>query len=512
MKALNNIEKKNRKFYEFYQEVRKILGATRDLHFFIYGFQTPKGTKFNYMTACLPFSFYVEKDEDFKPRIYIKYFPSCAQFFSEKIREIVQEKADKKIPLELINEKDPFEYIQNWGQEYLPLKSPHAQFTNNKNSIYIFSIVAYPYDAKELSMKFKFKNEEEILELDYYIYLPNFREMNRLLGSNILSEEEFDEFYESERKKHLDNVKMPNIFEMINKYKKKKGIKIEEEKENSKIEWDFQTEDNHIKCRVDYNNRINVMVQDSFNIDYSTALKVISKCVQKFHENNYTIVVIENNNGGGSGDVSCTLSQLIQIKMQNREYLAYKPIEYINQKYKYSPEYFYDLDTCKPFDSFEDFLNGTTANYSTETETILHNKTKIVDVVNYYRRMELYEKRKEFYKLNLKRSTDIIIFTDTYSFSATSFFIKGLQETGAAILVGYFGNPKSDEVMDASQSPSFVGYFPNTDVYKNLKEVGILIRGVTIYESYNYNQYQLIRRSLFYIIHLHHHLHIDDTY
>ena len=398
--ALNNIEKTNRKFYEFYQEVKKILGTTRDLHFSIYGFKTPKGVKFNYMTACLPFSFYVEKDENFLPRIYIQYYPNCAQYFSEQIKEIVQEKANNKIPLELINGQDPFEYIQNWGKEYLALKNPHAQFTFNKHIIHTFSITYFPYDAKELSMKFKFKNEEQILELDYYIYLPNFREMNRLLGSNILSEKEFDEFYESERKKHIDNVNMPNIFEMINEYKKRKGIKIEEEKENSKIEWDFQTpNENHIKCRVDYNNEINIMVQSSFSIDFSTAHRVISQCAQKFHENNYKIVVIENQNGGGNADISTLLSQLIQVKIQNRAYFAHKPLEYLYNDYKNYPDYYYDLDTCKPFDNYEDFLNGTTDDYSTENETILHHKTKITDMSGYYLRMELYQMRKALYQM-----------------------------------------------------------------------------------------------------------------
>ena len=40
------MSKSNRKFYEFYQEIEKILTSTRDLHFNIYAHQTPKGIKF----------------------------------------------------------------------------------------------------------------------------------------------------------------------------------------------------------------------------------------------------------------------------------------------------------------------------------------------------------------------------------------------------------------------------------------------------------------------------------
>ena len=101
----------------------------------------------------------------------------------------------------------------------------------------------------------------------------------------------------------------------------------------------------------------------------------------------------------------------------------------------------------------------------------------------------------------LKKPTEIIIFTDTFSFSATSFFIKGLQETGAAILVGYFGNPKNSEIVDASQSPSFVGDFSNSDIFYNLQNAGFQIRGVTIYESYNYTYQKKNPTPREYLIH-----------
>ena len=48
--------------------------------------------------------------------------------------------------------------------------------------------------------------------------------MNNLLGSYILNEEEFEEFLENERKKNYLDVIEPNIFEMIKRYKKHKGI------------------------------------------------------------------------------------------------------------------------------------------------------------------------------------------------------------------------------------------------------------------------------------------------
>ena len=108
----------------------------------------------------------------------------------------------------------------------------------------------------------------------------------------------------------------------------------------------------------------------------------------------------------------------------------------------------------------------------------------------------------KYFKMDkLKKPTEILIFTDSFSFSATSFFIKGLQETGAAILVGYQGNPKIDDPFDASQSPSFVGDLSNSDIYKNLLDAGYLIHGVTIYESYNYTYQEKNPTPREYLVH-----------
>jgi hypothetical protein len=62
-------------------------------------------------------------------------------------------------------------------------------------------------------------------------------------------------------------------------------------------------------------------------------------------------------------------------------------------------------------------------------------------------------------KMNYKRKpTEIIIFTDGYSFSAASLFMQYLQRGGGAIIASYLGNPKymhsKNTSFDISQSPS----------------------------------------------------------
>ena len=56
---------------------------------------------------------------------------------------------------------------------------------------------------------------------------------------------------------------------------------------------------------------------------------------------------------------------------------------------------------------------------------------------------------------NKRKPTDIVAFTDYFSFSATSLFFKHLQHYGGGITVGYFGNPNEDNLpFDSSLSPT----------------------------------------------------------
>ena len=54
---------------------------------------------------------------------------------------------------------------------------------------------------------------------------------------------------------------------------------------------------------------------------------------------------------------------------------------------------------------------------------------------------------------NIRKPTEIIIFTDGFSFSSASILIKEMQLNGGAIIVGYDGNPNLKE-FDSGQSPS----------------------------------------------------------
>ena len=475
--TLNKINSNNiTQFYDFYREIKKIFAIPKDINLNIIGDKTPKGVEFNYMTACLPFSFY----SDGSNNLYIKYFPECAVYYSKRIRKYVLEKEEQKIPIETINGENAFNYIEYWGKKYKDYKSKSGDFAYKKKTIHAFYLNIYPYKPEELKMSFKFKDDEKNLNLSYYIFIPN--------NINKFDKKNFDEFYKNEIKNYEKEIYKPNIFEMIQNYHKSKGIIQQEQKPKiNYIEWDFRTpEEKGIKCKVDTLNQINILILESFNLDYNTAYEIIYKCTQKFHQNNYKIVVIQNYNSEGNEKLALILRQLLQVKIKNKSYLAYNILEDLRKDFEDFPEKYNDIETCRPFYDFEDFLNGTKVNYSTQDEEIIHKKSKIIDIIDKYTRRKLENIRKEFINTgNIKNPTDIIIFTDSFSSGAGSIFIQSFKNEGGAILVGFNSNPNLDnDYFIPSQSPSISMNFSNSKEYQNLKSLGFIIKGIPVGETY----------------------------
>ena len=481
---LNKTSVKDRKYYDFFRDIKRILGKIKDGHLNIAAYQSPNGYYIQKIAVCLPFMFGIDGNNREDSKIYITKFDDCFDFFDEDVKKFVKE--HENAILSKINDEDPFDYIQNINAEFDAFYNKHSTFTRNMKSAHKINIFSNPLSKDQLSNLTFYFDDGTNITLSYYLYYDE----------EDFENQEFTDFYNKERLRELKSMDDVSILDIKHKFNKMKN-NIKEEKSN--IDWDYSTQDGLIKCRVDKKNNLNVFTQNTFHYvgpDYKGAVDIVEKCTELFYSNKYPIVGIESYNGGGT----CKLSYYFQTLLQTR--ILPSP-HYSTLKSKLMKEYVeadipdikddpdmcqrIDIQTCQPFAKFDD-MKEIEDDYGAGVK---HNRTQYFRVFNSSDLKEHKKVREKYFKLdNLKRPTDIIIFTDTYSFSATSFFIKGLQETGAAILVGYFGNPKSDEVMDASQSPSFVGYFPNTDVYKNLKEVGILIRGVTIYESYNYT-YQI---------------------
>ena len=490
--TLEKVKKENRNFYEFYREIREILGTVRDMHFNIYSSGLPNGEIF-YASACIPFSFIVDKDNnDNKIKVYIKYFENCARFYNDNIKNYIKEKMESKTALKLINGQDPFEYIQNWGWKYLGTKSPHGQFSQVKHTIHVFDLNFYPFTPEELKVKYEFESnddKEDFIILDYFILTLDSPQLQNLLAPDksllygSVKNKKFTEFFEKEKNKK--NINKPNIFEIVDKFRKKDSISEEKNvnlKSTKEIKWDFIEEG--LKCRVDYDNKVNVFVQESFMLKNENT---ILQCIKLFYDNDFPVIGIENQNGGGVILLAQIFHQLLQINILDRMLFSgkstdlYKESGPINQ--------ILDVETCKPFDDIDYFMDGIKDDYSSNTKIINHKRTKTFYFGDKLFKEVMYEYRKFLKdKNNIKRPTDIIIFTDGFSFSATSLFIKGFQKTGGAIIVGFNGNPKlSDDLFDASQSPTNVLEFNNIIYKQNLKKLGFVIGGISASESFGEN-------------------------
>ena len=78
---------------------------------------------------------------------------------------------------------------------------------------------------------------------------------------------------------------------------------------------------------------------------------------------------------------------------------------------------------------------------------------------------------------NKRKPTEILIYTDGFSFSAESLYMKYLKENGGGIITQYLGNSnKKNEIFDISQSPSpvfsskLIQLFSNENYNKLLQE------------------------------------------
>jgi len=500
--SLNNVKTENRQYYEFYREIRQILASVRDMHFNIFSFTSPDLKNLQGVSACIPFSFFIDKDSyDNKIKVYIKYNEECAKYYSDEIKDYVRKKVETKTALKLINGKDPFEYIQNWGRNFLTMKSPHGHFSYIKKSIHLFYLALYPFAPEELNVKYEFESKddkEDFLILDYYIIVPELQLLNKMSNNNknllnsfkFKEDNKFLEFFREEMRKYRNNIKMPNIFEMLEKYNKKNGNFKKKFRINNGIKWDFETEEKDgIKCRVDHDNQVNVFLQQNFMLNYTEALDVIFECTLSFYQNDYPIIGIENQNGGGVIILAKFFHQLLQAKIVDRMHFSGKKTDILREEFENLLEQIIDVETCQRFNDIDDFMNGMTDDYSTNTKNIPHKRTKIFDFISKEFIKYSLSRRKVIYDSGIpKRPTDIIIFTDGFSFSATSLFIKGFQKTGGAITVGFNGNPTlSNDLFDASQSPTNVMTFQNTAEYQCLLLVGYCIGGISTSETFSYN-------------------------
>jgi hypothetical protein len=464
--------------YQFYQKINNVLAELKDPHIALF-FKDSYIEDFNILS---PFMYYIQEYNG-KPRMfasclstnYIQYFKNPLLIYEFCV-------VFNNLPIKSINGKDPFEYINNFGGNYLSTKNTHGTFTYKmyyNNDIPLSDYPLTEKDLEELIIVFEDDEDKEetiTVNTDYKLHsstvdidkeIEENKGAGRLLGEGRRVR---SKYYSKNRKnKEKDREKKE-------KKRNKKNKFFEENKSTRNLEeqmtWSYNAE-NMFMCGVDETNKINFYYVESFEPkDRNKFKETIKSCAELIDKNSYPIVVINELNNGGYISLSQlfmgVLSPLIPIDLFKGRLRATESLKDSKEVNNYINSNLTSINTCQK-QTFADLLkDSVTPNYCENKLSqmfYLNNVTIHDEIENIRKNMK-----------NKRKPTEILILTDGYSFSASAFYIKYLQKMGGAIVAGYFGNPYSKEEFDSSQSPSPIftagllnEFNPNenTNLYKN---------------------------------------------
>ena len=490
--------------FDFYRDLKILIDSYRDAHM-TYGLRQ----NFNYFKYVFLCPIKLTTKIGSNNEIYATgEMAFSKEYFKngEEISNIIIKNKDE--PIMTINGKTPFEFIQTFGNPFMQLKNEHATYTFKLHQ-YLSPFLGYfPLDSDDISnFRVIYKNGE-YFETDLAIAeIVNNNEVknNFKFFANENNEKEFLNYIEKKVEdnygvpKSLNEIindfeyytKNPNMNNLLNKINNFNFENILSESETTELNWDYeiiQGEDHIFQCRVDEINQVNVYHLKSFDYrDLDKAFDILKNCVNLFSKNNYNIIVILNYNGGGSELFSQTMVEYLQPFISSRFYSTFKQGEYLRKYYDINFNDHSIRETCKIPDKEYLFERKISIDYG---NNIINNVT--FPFTRFGQHRNKFNTEKKSIK-NKRKPTEILIFTDSYSASAASLFCKSLQYEGGAIVVGYNGNPKSDQVFDSSQHFSTIINWNDLkiiepEVTNKLSELGITFSQICITNNHlNYN-------------------------
>ena len=461
--TLFKIDTTNRNYYNFYQDFLKVFSKVKDGHTTIIfqGLNSFTNNLYKYKAGIyFPVIFNIKNDTNGTPRMYCKPNkdqPLNVQFKnSNKTFEIINK--SKEIPIKKIKGRNPFEFIDEFISQFRALRNPHGSFTNSFNILNKIHLGFFPiYRENAINFKVEYDNGNSF-ETDLLILL---KENIFFKSHNFTSVPSIKDFFLKPNilDKMVNNfIFIPEIkeypYELIKidkygnfKYNLDSNINSINGTSMNKTDWNLSTSDSSLMCREDKVNQLNVYLVKSFAPRrYNEFIDIVEKCSALFDNNNYKIIVIHSNNGGGIIVLSEFLLEMVSPYTSFNLYTRLRATPEIKNNYR---EVFYTIDKCEEISQLDFFNEFNSTNYNDDVKEDLTKPFIIVD-------KNLREKSRNLRKnmKNKRKPTDIMVFTDGFSFSATSMFIKYLQYYGGGIVVGYFGNPTKNTTFDSSLSPS----------------------------------------------------------
>ena len=433
---LGKINTDTRPLYDFYRDVKMAINKCQDLHFDLFLLREfGSNMKLDNFLSISPVVFYV-KDEDKKVHVAAS---RLSNLFDPNIVDIIE--ANAKNPVKSIKGTDPLDYIQNFNKQFCKLKSPNAQFTFNMNLHAGSSLINFPFVEEDLTnIKLEYTTGA-VADVSYKIY-------NSAEDKDNLSLKEYFHF-PNDYNTSMNDIKIIMPKSPLFSFIEKNNDNLKE------VKWDYIIENGNLRCRVDTTNLVNVVFQNTFSLsDLNIGYDFLDKCFESFDNNNYPIIVIENYNQGGAADLASYFKHYVNLY---KDFHIYESFRY-NEDVKNNIASHYlskDVKTCKYMGAANVFnYDPIIVKYGKDENgnDIEHRRTEIFEgsLINELKFYDFKAKAK-----NIRKPHEIIIFTDGFSFSATSTFIKGIQNDGGAIVVGYRGNPNIEN-FDSSLSASSV--------------------------------------------------------
>ena len=480
-KELQSLNLKNISMYKFYQDIKLLFDRLSDQHLTI--FIDPFEIK-NYHFGD-PLRLVIKEYEN-KTRIFgeIKVYEYEYKYFRNNDTIFKVMKDNLNTPIKTINGKDPFDFITNFGGDYERLRSPHACFRykfNEHNAD--FDFFEYPLNKEDLTdFTVVYDNGDKfttdfVAYSDYYS-LNTIQNNFKIFIDNIRKSKEMND--EIKAKKILKDIlifRNDRIFKNIifdDKYEPEKKV----ESLNADKKWNYNHR-NSIACREDNDNKINIIGLVNFGLsvdmEYITTIK---QCSKLFDANNYPVIVVNILNGGGLVTNSQFLLESLSPNLEMNIYgrMRYTDIIKDNNVIDSFFKGLSDVEGCDPLSYSRLMKTKQKVDYGNSvTDTLigpfLYTGRDFRTILNEFKR-SLKRPRKP---------TEIIVYTDSFSYSATSLLLKYLQYYGGGITVGYFTNPNLDDIpFDSSLSPSSI-FTP--DSLELLDPKGYK----TLFEEYSYS-------------------------
>ncbi|EDR22410.1 hypothetical protein EDI_039100 [Entamoeba dispar SAW760] len=457
---LNKINTKTTSMYDFYSQIKNLIISTRDGHL---AFNVDKDlnkpnselTNFFYF---LPFEINIDNDKKMYliPRKSLGGIPI----------DVPEIDDNQNIAVKTINGEDPFNIIREFGKKYLGLKCPHAQFTEARSAISFGSLSDTPLTKEYLNTPITITWENgESVTINYSIFklsTPNKSLKELLQGEEV----------KQGIKPKLTPEEIKSRKEIGKRMKTKQGI-IER----------YKSDDNNVGCLLT-DNKINTFFIVSFDPKdaYVKSYEdTISKCIDLFDSNKYPIQVIFPKNGGGYGYLSRWVEKIIS---------PYDDVDFIGSlRVSDFTEVIiktgmgtglYDPETCEVREK----------GINPQTLGEWYTKPKIIkygDVEHKVSQPSLDKGGMMKLMKNPRKPTEIVVYTDSFCYSACSLVTKGLKEWGGAILVGYDGDPNGkDEEFEVGLSPTSVIGLNEIDKDNIFTQYGYEL-GISVTETYRFN-------------------------